>query len=157
MDFHDALDAARVVVARLKPFQALPEVIKAALAAEEAVRAAEARKAALQAENDGLELDRARLADELNSERVAAEAERAERKAGLAQLAQEDHDARNQLQTEYANALARVRDAVAVAEADAAAQKVALQAEIAALTATRDELAKQVNDAKAKYQAAFGG
>lgn len=156
MDLHDALDAARVVVARLKPLQALPEVIEAALTAEDAVRVAEGQKARLQAECDGLELDRARLADELNSERTAAEAERAERQAELVALSDKLHDERNRVQAEILTNEVKAQQAKQVLDEDYAARKVALQAEVAALEATRDELQKGVEAIREKYRGLVG-
>lgn len=156
MTDNEALDYIRGFYSRMvKPFERLPEILERAASAEGRVREAEGHRARLQAENDGLELDRARLSDELNSERVAAEAERAERQTQLGELAERLHAARNTAQGELLEIEVRKRDAIQVAEAEAAAVKVGLQAEIAALTATRDELQKQVNESKAKYEALF--
>lgn len=156
MELHESLDAANVIAARLKPFLGLPAVIQAAIEAQDAVKAAEARKATLQAENDGLELDRARLADELKREREAAGAERKERQSELVRISDQVHEARNQAQNDMLAAEVKVRGAQAELEAEYAARKVALQAEIAGLEATRDELQKQVDATKEKFRALVG-
>lgn len=157
MDDRECLDYVRGFYSRMvKPFERLPEVFERAATAQDRVREADALKARLQAENDGLALDRARLADELASERVAAEAERAERAAALAALREQLHEARNKAQAEILEIEVRKRDAITMADAEAVAHRVALDAQIAALVVTRDELQKGVREIQDKYRALVG-
>lgn len=155
-DLHASLDAARVLAARLKPLLGAPDVFEAAIKAQADLDASQASLAALEARKEALAVEVAQAEHDVVATRQAFDAERGRMAQELGSLAEDVHTARNKAQTDVLAAEVAAQNQRATLEAETAAQKVALQAEIAALEATRDELRKQVDEAKEKFRALVG-
>lgn len=139
-DLHAALDAARVIITRLKPVLALPDVIEAALKAEIQVSEAEAALNTLRARREAFAIDVAALEDKRGAAQRALDEEQARVSRELTALADQVHAARNRAQADMLQARESASLTIANADADAAARKVSLNAEIAALEARVDVL-----------------
>lgn len=157
LSIHEAVDLAESYVTRIaKPFEKVRDVLRAAIDAQAALE-----KANTQLQNRAEQIDAADATLARKQAEVAAYHEAAAQETGaigreLDALREHVSQVRNEAQEQMNNARVASAAVIASAEADAAARKVALDAEIASLETRKAELDRTFQAALANVELLVG-